>query len=292
MLKKTPLVEFSNIENAENLQLKILAKLEAYNTWGSSKDRIAVQMINDAQASGKISKDYTIIEPTSGNTGIALAAVCKNLGMHCIIVMPNNMSKQRIDLIASYGAKVVLTPAELGMQGSIEKANKLHNNISLSWIPAQFDNSSNWKAHFNTTGPEIWEQCGGNIDAFVAGVGTGGTITGVGKFLKEKKPSIKIFAVEPSNSAVLSGKNPGMHKIQGIGAGFIPKVLDMNVVDEVITVTDEEALFYFDWINNKENHSSGISSGAVLSAAIKIAKSDFTGNTIVILCSDGLDRYK
>lgn len=288
----TPLVELTQIKHELLLSANIFAKLESFNPAGSTKDRAALQMVCDAKDVGLLSKTTTIIEPTSGNTGIGLAAVSKEIGSRCIIVMPDNMSQQRIDLIESYGAQVVLTPGVDGMKGSIDRAKAIKNSIDDSWIPSQFDNPSNWRAHYNSTGPEIWEQTKGKIDAFVAGIGTGGTITGVGKYLKQKNPNIKIIGVEPENSAVISGGNAGNHTIQGIGAGFIPSVLDVSVIDKIYTSSNEAAQKYFDYINNIEHHSCGISSGAALDGAIKFAKDFPEVENVVILCPDGIDRYR
>lgn len=288
----TPLVLLENILDQDTNNCKICAKLESYNYTGSIKVRVAYEMLNDALMKKQIKPGATIIEPTSGNTGIALAALCKELGYRCIIVMPDNMSIERQQLISSYGAKLVLTPASLGMTGSINKAEELNREIEGSFIPAQFDNIANVNAHYKTTGPEIYRQTNNKIDVFISAVGTGGTITGIGKFLKEQNNSIKIVAVEPETSAVISGKPAGQHAIQGIGAGFIPKILDVSLLDEVVTVTDEEAFHYCKLINKEENISAGISSGSALCAAIKIAKKSKKPLNIVTVFPDDATKYR
>lgn len=287
----TPLLELQLSESLCVQNNRFYLKLESFNFAGSTKDRVALQMIEDAMRNGLIKNGDTIIEPTSGNTGIGLAAIAQAKGYKCIIVMPDNMSVQRQQLIKKYDAEFVLTDSKLGMQGAIDKANQLHEDIKNSWIAGQFENPSNWKAHYNTTGPEIYTQMIADIDAFVCGIGTGGTITGVGRYLKEKNSDIKIIGVEPSASAVLSGQPPGAHKIQGIGAGFIPKVLDTNIYDEIIKVSDDDAIRYFKFLNDEENVSAGISSGAALCGAIDFAKRNTWAKRIVILCADGKDRY-
>ncbi len=288
----TPLVELSNIEKEFNLEAKIYAKLEYFNPAGSVKDRVAKKMIDDAEASGKLKKGSVIIEPTSGNTGIGLASVASARGYRIIIVMPDTMSIERRQILKAYGAELVLTEGAKGMKGAIAKAEELSKELPDSFIPGQFVNPSNPQAHFETTGPEIWDDTDGNVDWFVAGVGTGGTITGVGKFLKSKKASIKIAAIEPEGSPVLSTGNAGPHKIQGIGAGFIPDVLDTKIYDEIIKVADENAFSAGKLIGKKEGILVGISSGAALWAAIEIAKRpESKGKNIVVLLPDTGDRY-
>ena len=272
-------------------QGKIFAKLEMFNPMSSVKDRIAFLMIKDAEDKGLINKDTIIIEPTSGNTGIGLSWICAIKGYKLKIVMPDSMSIERRKIMKALGAEIVLTPGELGMKGSIEKAKELLKEYKNSFMPDQFSNPSNPLAHYKTTGPEIWKQMEGKIDVFVAGVGTGGTITGVGKFLKEKNKNIKIIAVEPSNSAVLSGKKLGKHKIQGIGAGFIPKILDVSLLDEIICIEDEEAKDTSLWLS-KKGFFVGLSSGAAMAAALKISKrSEFEGKNIVTIFADHGERY-
>ena len=288
----TPLVELTKIEKHFNLQAKIYAKLEYFNPAGSVKDRVAKKMIEDAENSGKLKAGSVIIEPTSGNTGIGLCSVAAARGYKTIIVMPETMSLERRQLMKAFGAELVLTDGTKGMKGAIEKAEELAKEIPNSFIPSQFENPSNAKAHFESTGPEIWEDTDGNIDFFVAGVGTGGTITGVGKFLKSKKSNIKILAVEPKSSAVLSGGIAGSHKIQGIGAGFIPKVLDTSIYDEIIPVENENAFKTGKLIGQKEGFLVGISAGAALWAAVEIAKNaENIGKNIVVLFPDTGDRY-
>ena len=288
----TPLVELTKIEKHFNLQAKIYAKLEYFNPAGSVKDRVAKKMIEDAENSGKLKAGSVIIEPTSGNTGIGLCSIAAARGYKTIIVMPETMSLERRQLMKAFGAELVLTDGTKGMKGAIEKAEELAKEIPNSFIPSQFENPSNAKAHFESTGPEIWEDTDGNIDFFVAGVGTGGTITGVGKFLKSKKSNIKILAVEPKSSAVLSGGIAGSHKIQGIGAGFIPKVLDTSIYDEIIPVENENAFKTGKLIGQKEGFLVGISAGAALWAAVEIAKeAENIGKNIVVLFPDTGDRY-
>lgn len=282
----TPLVLLKKICKLEGVSSSIYAKLEGKNPAGSIKDRVALEMILDAENSKKLKPGATVIEPTSGNTGIALAAICIQRKYKCIIVMPEDMSIERQNLIKKYGAEIILTPANLGMQGAIKEAEKLSKNIKASFIPAQFDNPANAKAHYKSTGPEIWEQTDGKIDAFVCGIGTGGTITGVGKFLKEKNPKIQIIAVEPSNSAVLSGRPAGSHKIQGIGAGFVPKVLDTKIYDKIVAVSDRDAFKYAKAVCQSDNVSAGISSGAALCASLNVAKSLSLKNVVVIFPDD------
>ena len=292
LIGKTPLLELTHIEAAEGLQAKILAKLEYFNPAGSVKDRIAKAMIDDAEAKGLLKPGSTIIEPTSGNTGIGLAAVAAARGYEIIIVMPETMSVERRQLMLAYGAKLVLTEGAKGMKGAIAKAEELSKEIENSFIPGQFDNPANPKAHVETTGPEIYADTDGEVDIFVAGVGTGGTVTGVGQYLKSKKPGVKVVAVEPASSAVLSTGVAGAHKIQGIGAGFVPKVLDTGVYDEIITVTNEDAFATGRRIGRQEGVLVGISSGAAAWAAIELAKRpENAGKTIVALLPDTGDRY-
>ncbi len=292
LIGHTPLLELTNIEKAENLKAKIYAKLEYFNPAGSVKDRIAKSMIEDAEKSGKLKKGSVIIEPTSGNTGIGLASVAAARGYRIIIVMPETMSVERRQLMKAYGAELVLTEGTKGMKGAIAKAEELAQSTPNSFIPGQFVNPANPETHFKTTGPEIYSDTDGSVDIFVAGVGTGGTITGVGKYLKSKKPSVKIVAVEPATSAVLSTGVAGAHKIQGIGAGFIPDVLDTKVYDEIIPVQNEDAFETGKLIGHKEGVLVGISSGAAVWAAIQLAKkSENIGKNIVVLLPDTGDRY-
>lgn len=292
IIGKTPLLELSGIEKEFSLEAKILAKLEYLNPAGSVKDRVAKAMIDEAEKSGKLKKDSVIIEPTSGNTGIGLAMVAAAKGIRLIIVMPDSMSVERRRLMLAYGAELVLTDGGKGMTGAIEKAEQLTKEIPNSFIAGQFTNPANPKAHFDTTGPEIFDDTDGAVDIFVAGVGTGGTITGVGEYLKSKKPDVEIVAVEPQSSAVLSGEIPGAHKIQGIGAGFVPQVLNTVIYDEIIRVSDEHAFEAGRLIGKKEGVLVGISSGAALYAAIQIAKrEENAGKTIVVLLPDTGDRY-
>ena len=292
LIGHTPLLELSHIEAAEGPKARVLAKLEYYNPAGSVKDRIAKAMIDDAEAKGILKPGATIIEPTSGNTGIGLAAVAAARGYDIIIVMPETMSVERRQLMKAYGAKLVLTEGAKGMKGAIAKAEELSKEIKNSFIPGQFDNPANPKAHEETTGPEIYADTDGEVDIFVAGVGTGGTVTGVGQYLKSKKPGVKVVAVEPASSAVLSTGVAGAHKIQGIGAGFVPKVLDTKVYDEIITVTNEDAFATGRQIGRQEGVLVGISSGAAAWAAIQLAKRpENAGKTIVALLPDTGDRY-
>ena len=292
LIGKPPLLELTNIEKKYDLKAKILAKLEYLNPAGSVKDRIAKAMLDDAEKKEKLNKNSVIIEPTSGNTGIGLASVAAARGYRIIIVMPETMSVERRQLMKAYGAELVLTEGAKGMKGAIEKAKELAKEIPNSFIPGQFVNSANPQAHIDTTGPEIYNDTDGNVDIFVAGVGTGGTITGVGKYLKSKNPSIKVVAVEPASSAVLSTGVAGAHKIQGIGAGFVPDVLDTGIYDEIITVENEEAFSTGRLVGQNEGVLVGISSGAALHAAIKLAnRPENEGKTIVVLLPDTGDRY-
>lgn len=288
----TPLIEVSNIEKYLDLKATILVKLEAVNPAGSIKDRAARQMILDAEASGILKPGATIIEPTSGNTGIGLAAIAAAKGYKSIFIMPDTMSKERINIIKAYGAEIVLTPGALGMKGTIDKANELNKEIEGSWIAGQFENPSNPKAHYLTTAPEIWEATEGNVDIFVAGFGTGGTVSGIGKYLKEKNKDIKVVAMEPYDSPLLSQGKCGPHKLQGIGANFIPENLDQSLIDEVVTVTTEQAFSGAKLIATKEGVLVGITSGANLSAAIELAQREENyGKTIVTVLPDNGDRY-
>ena len=292
LIGKTPLLELTHIEKKCGLKAKILAKLEYFNPAGSVKDRIAKAMIDEAEKSGKLKADSVIIEPTSGNTGIGLAAVAAARGYRIIIVMPETMSVERRQLMKAYGAELVLTDGAKGMKGAIARAEELSKEIPNSFIPGQFVNPANPKAHFETTGPEIYADTDGEVDIFVAGVGTGGTVTGVGQYLKSKNPKVKVVAVEPASSAVLSGKPSGAHKIQGIGAGFVPEVLDTAVYDEIIPVENEDAFFAGREIGKNEGVLVGISSGAAVHAAIELAKRpENEGKTIVVLLPDTGDRY-
>ena len=292
LIGKTPRLEVTHIEKKYGLKAKVLAKLEYFNPAGSVKDRIARKMLDDAEAAGKLTPDSVIIEPTSGNTGIGLASVAAARGYRIIIVMPETMSVERRQLMKAYGAELVLTEGAKGMKGAIAKADELAKEIPNSFVPGQFVNPSNPKAHYETTGPEIFEDTDGEVDIFVAGVGTGGTITGVGEYLKDKKPSVKIVAVEPETSAVLSTGVAGAHKIQGIGAGFVPDVLDTKVYDEIIPVSNEAAFEAGKLIGKSEGVLVGISSGAAAYAAIELAKRpENEGKTIVVLLPDTGDRY-
>lgn len=292
LIGHTPLLELTHIEEKLGLKAKILAKLELFNPAGSVKDRVALTMIEDAEASGALKPDSVIIEPTSGNTGIGLAAVAAARGYRMIVVMPDSMSMERRLLMTAYGAELVLTPGAKGMAGAIAKADELAAEIPNSFIPGQFVNPSNPKAHRETTGPEIYDDTDGNVDIFVAGVGTGGTITGVGEYLKSRNPKVQVVAVEPSDSPVLSGGQAGPHKLQGIGAGFVPEVLNTQVYDEVFPVTSEEAYAGGRLMGRSEGVLVGISSGAALHAAIQVAKRpENEGKTIVVLLPDTGDRY-
>lgn len=292
LIGNTPLLELSNIKKSESLDATLLAKLEYFNPAGSVKDRIAKAMIDDAEKRGKLKKGSVIIEPTSGNTGIGLAAVAAARGYRIIIVMPETMSVERRILMKAYGAELVLSEGAKGMKGAIEKANELAKEIPDSFIPGQFVNPANPAAHVASTGPEIWNDTDGKVDIFVAGVGTGGTITGVGQYLKSKNPSVKVVAVEPSDSPVLSQGKSGPHKIQGIGAGFVPDVLDTKVYDEVIPVTSDDAFAAGRLVGKKEGVLVGISSGAAVWAGIQLAKRpENKGKNIVVLLPDTGDRY-
>lgn len=292
LVGNTPLMELTKVEEKYALKGKIFAKIEYFNPAGSVKDRIAMQMILDAEEEGKLKKGATIIEPTSGNTGIGLSAIGVARGYKVIIVMPESMSLERRKLVQAYGAELVLTEAAKGMKGAIAKANELLEEIEGSVILGQFDNPSNPKVHYLTTGPEIYKDLNGKVDALVAGVGTGGTISGVGKYLKEQNKNTKVFAVEPLASAVLSGEKPGPHMIQGIGPGFVPNTLDTNIYDEIIKVSNEDALAFGKMISRTEGILVGISSGAALFAGVELAKKEeYKGKNIVIVLPDNGDRY-
>ena len=292
LIGKTPLLELHNIERELELKAKIIAKIEAFNPAGSAKDRVAAEMINQAEKEGKIVPGSVIIEPTSGNTGIGLALICACRGYRLIIVMPDSMSKERMALIKAFGAELVLTDGAYGMTGAIKKAEELNREIKNSMIAGQFTNPANPKAHFLTTGPEIYEDTDGKVDIFVSAVGTGGTVTGVGEYLKGKNKDIKIVAVEPESSAVLSGGKAGAHKIQGIGAGFVPEVLNTGIYDRIITVSNENAFDTAKLLGRKEGVLAGISSGAALYAAIKLAGEEENENkNIVVLLPDTGERY-
>ena len=292
LIGKTPMIRLKNIEKELGLNAKLIAKLEGFNPAGSAKDRVAKEIIESLKNSGKLNENTVIIEPTSGNTGIAIASICATLGIKAKIVMPDTMSSERMKLISAYGAELILTPGALGMAGAIKKAEELNKEIPGSFIAGQFVNPKNPDAHFKTTGPEIYEDTDGNVDIFVAGVGTGGTITGVGKYLKSKNKDIKIVAVEPADSPVLSGGKAGTHKLQGIGAGFVPEVLDTKIYDEIITATTPDAYNLSRLMGKKEGVLVGISSGASLFGAVTLAKREENkGKTIVALLPDSGERY-
>ncbi|EIK87722.1 cysteine synthase A [Bifidobacteriaceae bacterium NR044] len=288
----TPLLELTHIEKEYNLAAKILVKLEYFNPAGSVKDRIAKQMIEEAENAGKLKPGSVIVEPTSGNTGIGLSMIAQTKGYKSIIVMPESMSIERRKLMKAYGSELVLTPAKDGMKGAIAKAKEIVENTPNAWIPGQFTNQANVHAHYKTTGPEIWQDTDGNVDILIAGVGTGGTITGTGTYLKEKNPQLEVIAVEPADSPVLAGGKPGAHKIQGIGAGFVPDVLNQNIYDRIVHVTNEDAIENGKLISKKEGVLVGISSGAAVWTAIQEAKrEENSGKTIVAILPDSGDRY-
>ncbi len=292
LIGHTPLLELTHFESAYGLCAKVYAKMECFNATGSIKDRAALSMIDDAEERGILKPDTVIIEPTSGNTGIGLAAIGAVRGYRVIIVMPDTMSAERRKLMKAYGAELVLSDGKLGMKGAIAKAEELAKSMDHAWIAGQFVNPANWKAHYRTTGPEIHEALDGKVDIFVAGVGTGGTITGISKYLREKNPSVKVIAVEPASSPVLSGGKPGPHAIQGIGAGYIPEVLDTHAYDEIAEVSNEDALSTGAEFGKKEGVLVGISSGAAVWAALQEAKKpENAGKHIVVICPDSGDRY-
>lgn len=292
IIGKTPLVEIVNVEKAHDLKATVLVKLEYRNPAGSVKDRAALYMIKDAEEKGLLKEGSVIIEPTSGNTGIGLAAIAAARGYRAILTMPETMSVERRNILKAYGAEIVLTEGSKGMKGAIAKAEELAKEIEGAFIPGQFDNPANAQAHYETTGPEIWEDTEGKVDFFVAGVGTGGTVTGTGKFLKEKNANVKVVAVEPASSPVLSEGTAGAHKIQGIGAGFVPRVLDTKIYDEIIKVENDDAFAASKELTKKEGILTGISSGAALHAGIELAKRpENEGKTIVVLLPDSGDRY-
>ena len=292
LIGNTPLLRLNNIEKKLNLNVTLLAKVEYFNPTGSVKDRVALSMIEDAEKKGIIHSDTVVIEPTSGNTGIGLASVCAAKGYKCILVMPENMSKERIKLIKAYGADVVLSPKEKGMKGAVDKAEELSKTYDSSFIPSQFENPSNPEIHYKTTGPEIYKSSNKKVDIFIAGIGTGGTISGTGRYLKEQNRNIKIIGVEPDDSPLLTKGKAGPHKIQGIGANFVPKTLDKKYIDEFMTATTEEAYEYARLAGKYEGILVGISSGAALAQAVKVAKrNENNGKTIVVLLPDSGDRY-
>ena len=292
LIGRTPLLAAKSFARAYDVPANIVVKLEYFNPAGSVKDRIATAMIEQAERDGKIAPGATLIEPTSGNTGIGIAAVAAARGYHAILTMPETMSVERRNLLKAYGAEIVLTDGSQGMRGAIARAIELQKETPNSFIPSQFENPANPAVHESTTGPEIWADTDGNVDAFVAGVGTGGTVSGIGRYLKSKKPAVHVVAVEPADSPVLSGGKPGPHKIQGIGAGFVPATLDTQVYDEVIQVKNEDAFAYGREFARREGALVGISSGAALAAAVELARRpDFAGKTIVVLLPDGGDRY-
>ena len=292
LIGNTPLLRLNNIEKKLNLNVTLLAKIEYFNPSGSVKDRVALSMIEDAEKKGILHHDSVVIEPTSGNTGIGLASVCAAKGYKCILVMPENMSKERIKLIKAYGADVVLSQKEKGMKGAVEKAEELSKTYESSFIPSQFENPSNPEIHYKTTGPEIYKSTNKKVDIFVAGIGTGGTISGVGKYLKEQNKNIKIIGVEPNDSPLLTKGKAGPHKIQGIGANFVPNTLNKNYIDEFLTATTEESYEYARMAGKYEGILVGISSGAALAQAVKVAqRNENNGKTIVVLLPDSGDRY-
>lgn len=292
LIGKTPLVEVSKLAATHGAKANVLVKLEYLNPSGSVKDRAAYAMITDARNKGLLKENSVIIEPTSGNTGIGIAALSASLGYRAILVMPETMSVERRNILKAYGAEIVLTEGSKGMKGAIEKANQLVEDIPGAFVPKQFENPANAEAHYNTTGPEIYEDTGGEVDVLVAGVGTGGTITGTGRYLKEKKPSVKVVAVEPADSPVLSEGRAGAHKIQGIGAGFVPHVLDTSVYDQIVPVTNEDAFATARELARTEGILTGISSGAALFAALKLAcQEEYEGKNIVVVLPDSGDRY-
>lgn len=292
LIGNTPLLRLNNIEKKLNLNVTLLAKVEYFNPSGSVKDRVALSMIEDAEKKGILHHDSVVIEPTSGNTGIGLASVCAAKGYKCILVMPENMSKERIKLIKAYGADVVLSQKEKGMKGAVEKAEELSKTYESSFIPSQFENPSNPEIHYKTTGPEIYKNTNKKVDIFVAGIGTGGTISGVGKYLKEQNKNIKIIGVEPNDSPLLTKGKAGPHKIQGIGANFVPNTLNKNYIDEFLTATTEESYEYARMAGKFEGILVGISSGAALAQAVKVAqRNENNGKTIVVLLPDSGDRY-
>lgn len=288
----TPLIELKNIERACALEARLVAKLEGFNPTGSAKDRVALAMLNAAEADGRLQAGGTVIEPTSGNTGIGLAAIGATRGYRVIIVMPDTMSRERVLTMRAYGAEVVLTPGEKGMAGCIEKAEALREAIPGSFIPGQFDNPANPQAHFDTTGPELWQDCEGRLDCFVMGIGTGGTISGVGRYLKQRDPAIRIIGLEPDTSPLLSRGYAGPHGLQGIGANFVPDNLDRSVIDEIVTVPLEDAAAAARLMGKTEGLLVGISSGAALAAAVRVAKrTEYRGKTVATLFTDGGERY-
>ena len=292
LIGNTPLLHLNNLEKRLNLNVTLLAKVEYFNPTGSVKDRIALSMIENAEQKGILHNDTVVIEPTSGNTGIGLASVCAAKGYKCILVMPENMSQERIKLIKAYGADVVLSPKEKGMQGAVDKATELSKTYESSFIPSQFENPSNPEVHYRTTGPEIYKSSNKKVDIFIAGIGTGGTISGIGKYLKEQNRNIKIIGVEPNDSPLLTKGKAGPHKIQGIGANFVPKTLDKKNIDEFMTATTEESYEYARLVGKYEGILVGISSGAALAQAVKVAKrNENNGKTIVVLLPDSGDRY-
>jgi len=292
IIGNTPLLRLNNIEKHLNLNVGLYAKVEYFNPTGSVKDRIALSMIETAEKQGKLRPNSVIIEPTSGNTGVGLASVCAAKGYKCILVMPETMSKERVKLMNAYGAEVVLSSGKLGMKGSVDKAEELAKQYEDSFIPSQFENPSNPEIHFRTTGPEIYKSLNKKVDIFVAGIGTGGTVTGVGKFLKQNNKNIKVIGVEPADSPLLTTGKAGPHKIQGIGANFVPKTLDKKYIDEFLTATTEESFEFARLLGKKEGILVGISAGAVLSAAVKLAKRyENNGKNIVVLLPDSGDRY-